>query len=927
MLKQVTPVTRELLQYWFCEPFTTERTINFHAGQRQAILNTIYLHEIAGIQTVEDTYTAMMPDEMGMVNLNNLTQEKYQMPKYAVKMATGTGKTWVMHALVLWQMLNARHNGLPDRYTQRFLLIAPGNIVYDRLLDAYLGKMVDGERRAETSDLHRCQELFLPPQYSEEVLSFVQTNTVSKEQGIGRKATGEGLIAITNWHLFLQREDEEEEKTLVDRILPLRPGIAAGNALDALDRRYLRGTEAEYLHDLPDLMVINDEAHHVHEGVRDRKGANDAYSHVDGDKEDVQWQQALDYMLDGKQTRIQVDFSATPYEQRGSGRKAREIYFPHIVADFDLREAMQRGLVKILSLDQRQALTDLEDLDYNAIRDGRSVIDLSDGQKLMLRAGLERLNRLQADFGDQKHAKMLVMCEDTKVTPLVEAYLLTQGLGADEVLRVDSDAKGRVKDDEWNRVKERLSNMDSYPTPRVVVSVLMLREGFDVNNICVIVPLRSSESNILLEQTVGRGLRLMWREPEYDEAKMENRQRLLVEKREPLNYMDILFIVEHPRFRQFYDDLINGGLAAVDSGESTASALGDMLTAELKPDYKDYDIAWINILRDSEELLEMPVPDVERMEVFTAYTLNQLRRYLATEGETFVSQAVTMKTTFGKFNVKADLFTANSYREYLLKLLRIVTHTQEREKPLLQTGEAMLMQTLDHYIRTRLFGHPFDPFNGNDWKILLAQNCVVTQHIIKVMATELYRLQQEVLTTEAEVEETWFSKVEKLPVREQYSLQLHKTIYTRTAFPSHGGGLERAFMEFIDADSEVERWIKISETRHRFATIAYMRTDGLLATYHPDFLVVSADTVFMIETKGNDREQDRNVLQKRRAATEWCEKINQLPIALRRGLTWEYVLLCEEDFYALSRNGATFIDICRRCRVNTSIVQGTLELD
>lgn len=907
MMEQVTPVTRELLQHWFCEPFTTERPINFHLGQRQAILNAIYLHEVAGVQTVEDNYAAVMADEMGMVDMNNLQQEKYRLPKYAVKMATGTGKTWVMHALVLWQMLNARHTG-GDRYTQRFLLIAPGIIVYERLLDAYLGKMEKGERKADNSDLHRYQELFLPPQYREEVFNFVQTNTVSKEQGIGRKATGEGLIAITNWHLFLQKEDDEKE--LVDELLPLRPGIASGNSLDVLDRRYLRGTEAEYLHDLPDLMVINDEAHHVHENG--------------GDEDDVQWQQALDYMLQGKRCRVQVDFSATPYEQRGSGRRTRKIYFPHIVVDFDLKEAMQHGLVKTLSLDQRQSLTELEGLDYSAIREGRSVIALSDGQKLMLRAGMERLNRLQEDFGEQKYAKMLVVCEDTKVTPLVEHYLISEGLAPEEVLRVDSDAKGNMKDDEWHRVSERLSNVDHYAEPRVIVSVMMLREGFDVNNICVIVPLRSSESSILLEQVVGRGLRLMWREPEYADSKLENRHRLLVEKREPLNYMDILFIVEHPRFREFYDELINGGLAAVDTGTSSANAMGDMVTAELKDGYDKYDIAWINIMRESEELLEMPIPDVNRMETFTAYTLQQLRRYLATDGETFVSQAVAMKTTFGKFTVKADLFTADSYREYLQKLLRTVTHMQNHNMPVFQIGEAMLMQTLDKYIRQRLFGQEFDPFNGNDWKILLAQNGVVTQHIIKVMSQELFNLQQQVQSTEAEVEQTWFSSVDKLPMREQFSQEYQKTIYTRTAFPSHGGGLEHAFMDFVDADGAVERWIKISETRHRFASISYMRTDGLLATYHPDFIVETNDRLYLVETKGTDKVKDRNVQQKRRAATEWCEKINQLPEQSRNGREWEYILLGEDTFYGLSMNGATLTDIFNHCRVSSAMVQGVL---
>ena len=85
----------------------------------------------------------------------------------------------------------------------------------------------------------------------------------------------------------------------------------------------------------------------------------------------------------------------------------------------------------------------------------------------------------------------------------------------------------------------------------------MLREGFDVNNICVIVPLRSTQSAILLEQTVGRGLRLMWREPEYSEEKRENRLQVLVKKKAHKSYIDMLSIIEHPAFLDFYNDLIN----------------------------------------------------------------------------------------------------------------------------------------------------------------------------------------------------------------------------------------------------------------------------------------------------------------------------------------------------------------------------------
>ena len=76
----------------------------------------------------------------------------------------------------------------------------------------------------------------------------------------------------------------------------------------------------------------------------------------------------------------------------------------------------------------------------------------------------------------------------------------------------------------------------------------MLREGFDVNNICVIVPLRTTDSDILLEQTIGRGLRLMWRGVEYEDIKSESRHKVLVEKRSPDNYLDLLSIVEQSKF-------------------------------------------------------------------------------------------------------------------------------------------------------------------------------------------------------------------------------------------------------------------------------------------------------------------------------------------------------------------------------------------
>ena len=952
LMEQVTPTTQELLKYWFSEEYCSLRNRNFHAGQRQAILNIIYLHEVLGVRNVLEYYEQLTPDLLPIVDLGTLGQQKYQMPKYAVKMATGTGKTWVMHALLLWQMLNARHSLTPNpspigegsnyptkRFTKNFLIVAPGLIVYDRLLDAFCGRMERGkeERNIETNDFYLNQEVFIPVHYRQEVFSFIQNNVVTKGDGIGRKTTGDGLIALTNWHLFENQsltpyaspmgEGNEQLSVpeMIEQLLPIRPGKAAGNDLGMLDRRYLRGSELEYLAELDDIMVINDEAHHIHELKRN------------GEIEEVEWQKGLNAIAEKKGDRyFQIDFSATPYGQRGSGKKVQKCYFPHIVVDFDLATAMRQGLVKTLLLDRRQELTELKDLDYRAVRDDRNkVCDLSEGQRLMLRAGLAKLRKLEADFikvDEKKNPKMLVICEDTSVAPYVNQLMLDEGLGQDEVVTIDSNAKGEVSEAEWKETKTKLFDIDKYEKPKVIVSVLMLREGFDVNNICVIVPLRSTEAPILLEQIIGRGLRLMWREPDYQSVKSDDRKRVLQLHSQPKTYIDMLSIIEHPAFLQFYEDLFAQGLAVEETGETgETGSTGDLIKVGLREDFERFDFEWPIIVREAEEELEDVEIDLMSLQPFTAFPLEMLRRFLAQDGETFISQEAISKTQFGRYKVTANLFKASSYNEYLQKLLRTITLrfdrvSSHREMPVpnLQINEARTIAVADRYIRTRLFGQPFNPFNGNDWKILLSKDAIVTKHIIEEMARAIFNLQNNIMTTDAQVVHTHFSSVAEIKMRESYSVETHKTIYERQGYPSHGGGLEKAFVDFLDKDGEVERFLKISENMHPFAVIYYMRKDGLMATYHPDFIVATRDKVYLIETKGNDKLSDKNVRQKQTAAVEWTAKINELKPEERMNREWEYVLVSEDNFYGLSSNGATISDICDRCKVSLSAATGEL---
>jgi len=935
MLDSVTPVTQDLLKYWFSEEHCSLRNRNFHAGQRQAILNIVYLHEIMGVKNVLENYEKVCSDLMPMLDLGTLAQAKYQMPKYAVKMATGTGKTWVMHALLIWQMLNARHEDVKSgRFTKNFLIVAPGLIVYDRLLDAFCGRIERGkeERNIETNDFYLNQEVFLPIHYRQEVFSFIQNNVVTKEDGIGRKTTGDGLIALTNWHLFENQINDEAEtadtgdvSAIIDELLPIRPGKAAGNDLGMLDRRYLRGSELEYLAELEDIMVINDEAHHIHELKRN------------GEIEEVEWQKGLNAIAEKKGERFfQIDFSATPYDTRGAGKNLKKLYFPHIVVDFDLATAMRKGLVKTLLLDKRQELTELENLDYRAIRDDRGkVCDLSDGQRLMLRAGLKKLQMLEHDFIEvdaEKNPKMLVICEDTTVAPYVARLMEEEGLAPEDVVTIDSNTKGEVSEAEWKETKKKLFDIDRYKKPKVIISVLMLREGFDVNNICVIVPLRSTEAPILLEQVIGRGLRLMWREPEYQSLKDDDRKRVLHLHTQPKTYIDMLSIIEHPAFIKFYEELFAEGLAVEDTGEpGDGGSTGDIIKVGLVEGFERFDFAWPIIVREAEDELEDVEIDINTLQPFTAFSLERLRQFLAQEGETFISQEAISKTQFGRYKVTANLFNATSYNEYLQKLLRTITLRFDRISahkniavPNMQINEASVIAAVDIYIRTRLFGQPFNPFNGNDWKILLSKDAIVTKHIIEEMARAIFNLQNNIMTTDAQVMHTLFSSVPEIKMRESFSMETHKTIYERQGYPSHGGGLEKAFIEFLDKDGEVERFLKINESMHSFAVIYYMRNDGLMATYHPDFIAATSDKIYLIETKGNDKVFDKNVRQKQTAAIEWVRKTNELNPTERMNRKWEYVLISEDNFYSLSANSATLTDICDRCKVSLSAMTGNL---
>ena len=944
----VTPTTAELLHWWFgAEAMAMRSQLNFHPGQRQAILNTIVAHEVLAADSLSALYRQVASDALLVgARLAEVGQSKHQHPKYCLKMATGTGKTWVLQALLIWQLLNktaALEAGIDDaRFTRQFLIVAPGLIVYERLLDAFLGKESAGRRDFASSDVARYAELFIPEPQRERVFGFVRGNVCRKEE-IGLKTTGNGLIAICNWHLLSDTPEDPDElemaapgalsepKDIIAGLLPLTPGKAAGNSLEVLDRRYARGNVLDYLAGLNELCVFNDEAHHIHDFKRE------------GEVTEVEWQKSLSLIAAPKGRRfLQLDFSATPYNDVGSGKNKRKLYFPHIIVDFDLKTAMAAGLVKSLVLDRRKEIGALP-LEFKSERDADGNPTLSDGQRIMLRAGLAKLKKLEADFAridPQRYPKMLVVCEDTTVSPLVAQFLQDEGLADDEVLTVDSGKKAELGDKDWAPLRERLFNVDAHATPRVIVSVLMLREGFDVNNVCVIVPLRSSQAQILLEQTIGRGLRLMWREADYAELKRDNRERLKVGQ-EPNNLIDVLTIIEHPAFQSFYDELMAEGLAGITSEASdTTSSTGDLLSVGLRDDFAQFDFAIPFILREAEQWLEHQALDVASLPPFTALARSELAAMLG-KGDVFTSQDLQSQTLFGDYRVDGAVMNVAGYNDLLTRLTRRISQALSNPlphkgnnriashlaTPYLQVNTAELAGWIDDYIREPLFGEAFEPLVDENWRLLLLQPLV--DHITKVFAVALLQAEEQTEVGGLEVKHRHLSEVPRLLLQEKHSIEVNKCIYERQGWPARNGGLEQAFIEWASVDGSVLAFCKISETRHTFARLRYVKDDGLPAFYSPDFLLRAADAVYLVETKAQRDVNNPNVQRKLKAAQTWCERINALPPQHRSDLPWYYVLLGEAVFQDLRNKGARLAELLAFARVRpvaSPLVQGKLDL-
>ena len=892
-----TQTTHELFRYWFNRDVDTPT--RFHDAQRRAIETLVYCHEV--MRTVDgkpigklvDLYEKVAPDKIDQFTHIATETAETDYLKYCLKMATGSGKTWILQAALVWQYFNAiRGEGGPRRFSKHFLVVTPGLVVLGRLLDAFLGKKdASGNRNPNKADLRN--ELFVPPAWRKDFHLRVMS---PEDLNPSTSAGDEAFVLVLNWHKLASKDGRE---TLATQVF----GSEEGDNSEV----YL-----SFLSSYPDLVVFNDEAHHVHSKARS-----------EGNKDiDAKWLEAVKRLREHNRRLgaraglfLQVDFSATPFTGAGNAKR----FFPHIVFDYDLKDAMKGfspvvkkevplPLVKQLFLEERQTTTvELTALDFRAIReaaDGKkrgAVAALSPGQLLMLEIGLKKLDQIAREFTRSEFTQkpvMFVACEENEVADLVYDHMKSRSddrgrLLKDQILVIHSDAKDRIPEDEWERNKFLLESIDDPETrnqKRIIISVMMLREGFDVRSICVTVVLRSSESDILLEQMVGRGLRLMFTGPEFYDTKLHALEQIAAGQT-PSSALDFLFVVDHPRFRRFYETLRNEGFPIYSGDSSGVNSSGDLQPVKVDPSrISSYDVGWPIQFHD-----EGKVPDPRLIDPKTLPTFGKSFREVREEFNSIViaDKHKVTENIVSTWGLQTELF---DYGFFLRQIaLRLTTDGDDRVT--LSARRAELMELIDRYTSEFLFGGPVDFSQADNYRVLVHVPIYdfVTQRL-RIALTDLLGK----VVYEPQPEALWerVSKASEILTRSKTAVTTTKSVYPKQAPAAKGGGFEAKFMrDVLERSGSVLAYAKLDQQRHDFR-IRYINEYGIARDYYPDFLVKTAQKMYLVETKADKDMGTVVVARKARAAIGWCEAASRIkpPADLNQPQEWEYVLLSEKTY-------------------------------
>ena len=546
----VTPYTRKLLTHWAATPPMRDDPVLF--CQREAAETAIFLAEVAGRHGTRDYRRRLDP-------FNEI--HNGGMPRVGLKMATGSGKTVVMAMLIAWQTINKVATPRDARFAKRFLIVAPGITIRDRL-----GVL----HPARDDNYYKARDLVPADLWD---------------------ALGQAQIEIVNYHAFLPRDAKEIKGVAATTRKLLRGGKpeiadAFKETPDLVAARVLR----RFGSGKGEIVVLNDEAHHCYQDkLLEHPDADADAEDKDRNREARVWFRGVSDLKRVGGIKTVYDLSATPYYLKGSGYNEGFI-FPWVVSDFSLMDAIESGIVKVprVPVDDDAGGKEVVYLNlWDAIQPplpakrGKNLdlgpagwippVTLEGALRSLYRsyeAGHVRYERELATLGEPPPV-LIVVCPNTVVsklvfdwiagrefekadgtvqrvpgelpllsniengvwttrqrTILVDSVQLESGepLGPDfkkdaaheiEVFKqnyrrrndgadVDKLTDGDLLREAMNTIGKKGGLGEHI---RCVVSVAMLTEGWDANTVTHILGIRPFRSQLLCEQVVGRGLR------------------------------------------------------------------------------------------------------------------------------------------------------------------------------------------------------------------------------------------------------------------------------------------------------------------------------------------------------------------------------------------------------------------------------------
>lgn len=798
-----TQTSRELLNHWFNTDhrLPNGRSFVYHYFQREAIETLIFLWEVEKVRT----RTALL--ERYARDLNIRLPKHDDFARYAIKMATGSGKTKVMSLVIVWQYLNAvREDDLA--YARTFLLIAPNVIVFERLRADFEG-----------GHIFKLDPLVPPP-----MKIFWDFDCVMRDDS--ERAPADGTLYVTNiQQLYAPKEKPDNEPDIMTAVLGPRPTGITDNGPRLTERIGERDGH---------LLVINDEAHHTHD-------------------EDNEWNTVIRALHAETPLAAQMDFSATPRFQKGQ-------LFPWTVYDYPLKRAIFDNIVKrpvkgVASIEE--AKSDIASIRYQGF----------------LVAGVNRWREYREQLEPLgKQPILFLMLNDTKEADDIGDWLRTkypEEFGAEKTLVIHTNRSGEISKSDLEKARDLARRVDE-PDQAVnaIVSVLMLREGWDVQNVTVIVGLRpyTSKANILPEQTIGRGLRLMFG------ANSPYRERVdIIGNKAFIQFVEDLERIEDVTLDTFVpgkDKLVITSIYPEVAREQYDIGIPQLSPALMRKRTLAEEIDAVDVMGFEMSLLPIRPGDANEDQFrYDGYDILTLEKLV--EREYTIPEPQTPQEVIGFY---ARLIASD------LKLPSQFAH---------------LAPKVSQFFEHRAFGKSVDL---NDPAILRAMARNAASYVVrKVFTSALRELLIEPATPELLTRARLLSQCEPFPFsRATYGAK--KTVFNLVPCDNE---FEREFSRFLDSAYDVAAFAKLPQ---QFGfSIEYTDNNANLRYYYPDFVVrTDHGTQWLIETKGAETIE---VAHKDRAAILWCENATLLTTTEWRYLKvpmTEYAKLQADDFEDLT---------------------------